>query len=182
VFQEESLCSRCARVRKTCCYFEIYVTPGDVKRIAAYSGRTDFHEFRVPADANYLDQDDDPAWRDQVAGEDGRRRVLKRRAGDACTFLGAHGCTLPLEVRPLVCRLHPYEYTEAGISEELSDSCPTHLLKHGQTLLIALDMNLEVARRWHRQLYAEIRCEPLRWRRSGSQSLSLGCQVGREMR
>ena len=72
-------------------------------------------------------------------------------------------------MRPLVCRLHPFEYTEAGISEELSDSCPSHLLKHGQTLLIALDMNLEDARRWHRQLYAEIRGEPVR-----EQGTSLG--------
>ena len=167
--REESLCGRCARTRKTCCYFEIYVTPGDVERIAAFSGRTDFHEFRVPADADYLDQDDDPAWRDHVAGEDGRRRVLKCRADDACTFLGPHGCALPLEARPLVCRLHPFEYTEAGISAELSDSCPTHLLKHGQTLLIALDMNLEDARRWHRQLYEEIRGEPVRPQGSPSQ-------------
>jgi Fe-S-cluster containining protein len=162
VSQEESLCSRCAQIRKTCCYFEIYVTAGDVRRIAAHSGRSDFYERRVPADAEYLDQDDDPVWRDHVAGADGRRRVLKHREDDACTFLGPCGCALPLEVRPLVCRLHPFEYTEAGISDELSDSCPRHLLKHGQTLLIALDMHLEDARRWHRQLYAEIRCEPFR--------------------
>lgn len=161
MFPEESLCSRCARVRKTCCYLEIYVTLGDVKRIAAHCGRSDFHEFRVPDDADYLDQDDDPAWRYHVADEDGRRRVLERRADDACTFLGPHGCVLPIEVRPLVCRLHPYNYTEAGISAELADGCPTRLLKHGQTLLIALDMNLEDAWRWHRQLYAEIRGEPV---------------------
>jgi hypothetical protein len=32
-----------------------------------------------------------------------------------------------------------------------------------------LDMNLEDARRWHRQLYAEIRGEPVHMRRTSSQ-------------
>jgi Fe-S-cluster containining protein len=157
----EFLCVRCARRRKTCCQIsEVYATPGDVRRIAAHTGRDDFTEFRAPDNPEYLDQDDDPAWTEHVFRNGNSRRVLKRRPDGDCTFLGEQGCTLPYETRPLVCRLYPYEYTEAGIQDELADGCPLELLRPGQGLIEALDMNLEAARRWHRQLYTEIRLEP----------------------
>ena len=38
--------------------------------------------------------------------------------------------------------------------------CPLELLPPQQGLIEALDMNVEDARRWHRQLYREIRLEP----------------------
>ncbi len=45
----EFLCVRCARHMKTCCQTcEIYVSPGDVERISAHTGRRDFYEFRAP--------------------------------------------------------------------------------------------------------------------------------------
>lgn len=157
---DESLCSRCAKVQKTCCQScEIYVTPGDVRRIATETGRTDFHHMQPPVNPNYQDQDDDPAWKEFVFNEEGARRVLKRRTDGDCTFLGPHGCTLSLEVRPLVCRLYPYQYDETGIVDEDGEYCPMHLLSPGQSLLRVLDMNLDDARRWHRQLYVEIRLE-----------------------
>ena len=157
---EEFLCVRCARRRKTCCQIsEIYTTPGDVRRVAEFTGRSDFHEFRAPDNPSYADQDDDPEWRRNVFRPDGARRVLKRRPDGDCTFLGAQGCTLPLEVRPLICRIYPYDYTAAGILPELSEGCPVELLRPGQSLIAALDMRLEDAQRWHRQLYDEIREE-----------------------
>ena len=156
---DEFLCVRCARHMRTCCQTcEIYVTLGDVDRIEKFTGRTDFYEFRAPENSQYLDQDDDPTWRDGVFREDGSRRVLKRSA-DGCTFLGDHGCVLPLETRPLVCRIYPYEYTEDGIAEELAVGCPLELLKPDQGLIEALDMNLPDAQGWQKQLYAEIRQE-----------------------
>lgn len=42
---------------------------------------------------------------------------------------------------------------------ELSHNCPTHLLQIGQSLIEALDMNLEQASRWHSQLYRELQRE-----------------------
>ncbi len=157
---DEFLCVRCARHTKTCCQrCEIYTTPGDVKRIEQHTQRQDFWEYCVPHDPDYGDQDDDPAWRDHVFRADGSRRVLKRQANGDCTFLGAQGCVLPLEVRPLVCRMYPYDYTEAGIQDELSPGCPLELLAPGQGLIQALDMNVQDARRWHGQLYQEIRLE-----------------------
>jgi len=158
---EEFLCVRCARRRKTCCQIsEVYATPGDVRRIAEFTGLGDFTEFRVPENPSYGDQDDDPAWQEHIFRQDQSRRVLKRQPDGDCTFLGEQGCTLPYETRPLVCRLYPFEYSEQGISEELADGCPLELLQPGQGLIEALDMNLDNARRWHRMLYEEILLEP----------------------
>jgi|GEM_PF-295943 len=158
---KEPLCSRCAQRRRTCCQIcEIYVTPGDVQRIRAFTGRDDFYEFRRPADPGYLDQDDDPEWARCVFRPDGTRRVLRRTDSGDCSFLGPGGCQLPWEVRPLVCRLYPVEYTADGLKKELADGCPSELLPPGQDLLQALDMTWEKAANWHRQLYAEIHLEP----------------------
>lgn len=157
----EFLCVRCARHTLTCCQrSQVYATPGDVERIAAHTGRSDFVEFRPPEDAAYADQDDDPTWRDRVFRSDGSRRVLRREPNGDCTFLGPSGCTLPLEVRPLVCRLYPFQYTEAGLAEQVAIGCPLELLQPGLPLLTALDMQRGDGERWRRQLYAEIRREP----------------------
>jgi Fe-S-cluster containining protein len=144
----------------TCCEWrEIYVTPGDVERIAAFSGRQDFCEFSRPSDPSYGDQIHDAAWASGVFRADGTRRVLCRRPDGACFFLGAQGCALPTEVRPLLCRLHPFDYDEHGIKDQPVAGCPVHLLHPGQGLIAALAMSLKDARRWHQQLYEEIRLE-----------------------
>ena len=160
--EDESLCVRCSRLEKTCCQrSEIYVTPGDVERIGEQLERFDFFEYRLPANADYADQDDDPAWQEYVFQADGTRRVLRRRPGGDCMMLGPHGCRLPWEVRPLVCRLYPYDYDERGIKPQLLHGCPVHLLKPGESLIAVLDMNIDAARRWHGQLYEEIRLETM---------------------
>jgi len=67
-----------------------------------------------------------------------------------------------LEVRPLICRLYPLDYTEAGVfDDKLAKGCPLDLLRPGQNLLTALDMHRADADRWQRQLYQEIRHEPV---------------------
>ena len=143
---------------KTCCQTcEVYVTPGDVGRIAAHTARRDFFEYRPPANPVY-EVDDDPAWQVGVFRPDGTRRVLRRQPNGNCPFLGAQGCELPLETRPLVCRIYPFEYDASGLKpDELAPGCPTELLRPGQGLIQALDMNRTDAIRWHAQLYAEIR-------------------------
>lgn len=143
-----------------CCQTpDIYVTLGDVRRIEDANGARDFYEFRASADPRYLDQDDDPAWREHVIRDGGSRRILKHQAGGDCFFLGPRGCVLPVEARPLVCRLYPFDYNEAEIHDELTPGCPVELLGAGQDLIQVLGMNREDARRWHRQLYDEIRWE-----------------------
>jgi uncharacterized protein len=167
---EEFLCVRCSRAQKTCCQTsEVYVSPGDARRIAGYSGRTDFFYDAPPDNPAYADNDDDPAWRDQVFQADGSRRVLARHPQGDCTFLGDRGCTLPLDIRPLVCRLYPFDYDEHGIKDELSHSCPVHLVRPGWSLLGELDMQIHDARRWRQQLYLEIMDE--------AQFRALGCPL-----
>ena len=159
--ESEFLCARCARHMPTCCQTsEIYVTPGDVERIAAHTGERDFIEFRLPEDPIYLEQSDDPTWEHYVFQPDGTRRVLQRRENGDCVFLGERGCVLPLETRPLICRIYPYDYNAEGIKDNLARGCPLELIGPGQTLLTELDMNRADAERWHQQLYREIREEP----------------------
>jgi uncharacterized protein len=157
---DEFLCARCARHTQTCCQrSEIYVTPGDVRRIDEFSARRGYWEFRPAKNPAYADQDDDPVWRDNVFRPDGTRRVLKQQENGDCTFLGERGCVLPLEVRPLICRIYPYDYDASGIAADLATGCPLELLPPGQGLIQALDMNLNDARRWRDQLYEEIQLE-----------------------
>lgn len=155
-------CARCARVQRTCCQrAEIVLTTGDTDRIAAHSGRRDFLERRAPADPDALAEDPaDPNWTRWTIAPDGTRRVLRRRADGDCTFLGPAGCTLPLEVRPLVCRMYPYTFTERGLDREDPAYCPTDLVDPLRTgMLTVLDMREADAERWRRLLYAELRSD-----------------------
>lgn len=156
----EVLCARCARISKSCCKGrEIYITPGDVVRIALFCNRSDFMEWRVPADPDYGEQSDDPLWDNHVFRSDRSRRILKRSPLNDCTFLGPSGCLLPEGIRPLVCRLHPYTYTAAGIDPEPSQDCPRDLLPIGMSVFESLHMTTEQAIQWHRMLYEEILTE-----------------------
>lgn len=108
------------------------------------------------ASPEHLDQEDDPTWGKLVFRPDGSRRVLRRKENGDCLFLGTAGCTLNVETRPMVCRMYPFEYTERGLEEGLSEGCPTHLMHPKETLLKVLDMRHEDGERWRRQLYQEL--------------------------
>jgi Fe-S-cluster containining protein len=159
--KHQFLCARCARYMATCCQTsEIYITPGDAQRIAEHTGGGDFYEFRPPENPVYLQQDDDPIWSETVFKRpDGTRRVLRRKENGDCAFLGEAGCRLPLETRPLICRLYPYDYNEHGLYPLLAQGCPQELLRPGHSLLQELAMNEHDAQRWHHQLYQELPLE-----------------------
>lgn len=152
-------CAKCASIQRTCCQqAEILVTDGDIQRVSSATGRSDIWELRRPSDPSYLDQDDDPNWLGYTVDARGRRRVLKRQANGDCIFLGPAGCVLGTEERPLVCRLYPFSYTEAGIDGVDDSYCPTsRVVPEGQTILDALGMTLQDGQRWHRALYQELR-------------------------
>jgi len=153
----EILCAGCARISGSCCRGrEIYITPADTARIASFIDRGDFAEWRAPENPDYSDQSDDPVWDSHVFRKDRTRRVLRRSPDGDCTFLGPAGCLLPETVRPLVCRLHPFTYTAAGIDAEPSSDCPRDLVPAGMSVFDALHMSTEQARLWHRMLYEEI--------------------------
>ncbi len=154
------LCARCARRQKTCCQqTDIVLTEGDIARVSAYVGRSDFIEYRPAGNADYLDQDDDPTWRDGTFRADGTRRVVKWKTDGDCSFLGEKGCVLSYETRPLICRLYPFDYDESGVFAEPASGCPAHLLPEGTGVFAALDMKRADAERWHGMLYEELRAE-----------------------
>lgn len=153
----EFLCARCAKHQKTCCQnTDIYVTLGDVGRIANASSATDFTEYRAAADPAYDQTEEDPFWQRHVFRSDGTRRVLRQQPNGDCHFLGTEGCTLALSVRPLICRLYPFDYTVDGLKEQPAGGCPIELLRPQQQLLGVLGMNRSEAERNRAQLYAEL--------------------------
>ena len=167
-------CARCARLQRTCCQrAEVLVTLGDLDRIEAHRIEAQrasaaepvpagpFHERRRPTDPDYLDDDpDDPLWRRATVAADGTRRVLRRRANGDCIFLGQAGCVLPGDVRPLVCRLYPFAFTEAGLVGEAADYCPTaDLGVPAGSMAQRLGMRPGAAEAWRRALYVELRAE-----------------------
>lgn len=156
-------CARCARTQKTCCQrAEILVTSGDIRRIGDHSGRADFWSLREPEDTGYLEDDpDDPNWQRFTADCQGRRRMLNRRPNGDCTFLGPQGCVLPLETRPLVCRLYPFAFNERRLTGVDDGYCPTNLFvktnERGKTMLTVLNMDPRDGERWRSALYHELR-------------------------
>lgn len=151
-------CARCATLQKTCCQrAEVIVTQGDEKRIQAATGRIDFSERRPVSNPAYLDHEDDPNWQRWTVAPDGTRQVLKRQDNGDCTFLTSSGCALPLETRPLVCRLYPFTYTERGLEGVNADYCPSAVIPSGKSILQVLDMRQIDGERWRRMLYQELR-------------------------
>lgn len=151
-----SLCARCAHHERTCCQqTDILVTDGDIRRITAQVGRVDFWEYRPPS-YTVTPQPADPNWLPYTLRSDGTRPLLKQQPSGDCTFLTSSGCSLPREVRPLICRLYPYDYTEQRLTGTVP-GCPLYLLEPGQTLPQAIGMRLEDAKRWRQQLYSELR-------------------------
>jgi len=154
------LCAQCARHQRTCCQdTDVFVTVGDLERIERHTGRSDCHEYRAATNPEYLDQDDDPVWVQHVFRPDGTRRVLRQRPDGDCMFLGGQGCVLPQNVRPLICRLYPFGFDADGLDDSPSTACPVHLLPPGRDVLAEMDMDMAAARRWHRQLYEELKLE-----------------------
>lgn len=154
------LCARCAALRGGCCtHREIYLTPGDRRRMAAHLGRDDFWGRRPAGHPDYLPDGTDPHWERYVFDSRMERPILLSVTHGLCGLLGPGGCVLPMEVRPLICRLYPWEYGHRGLVA-LAGDCPRDFLAPGETLLGQLGMeDLHRVRTWHRMLYAEMREE-----------------------
>jgi Fe-S-cluster containining protein len=153
-----NLCAKCAQHERTCCQkTQIFITDGDLQRITDHVGRSDFWEYCRPPDPELVQpQAHDPNWIPYTLRADGTRPQLKHQASGDCTFLTPTGCSLPTEVRPLVCRLYPYNYTEQRITGTVP-GCPLYLLETRQTLSQGIGIRLEDAKRWRQQLYDELR-------------------------
>jgi len=137
---------------------DILLTQEDANRIARHIGTTAFYEYRRPLDPGDLGDREDGNWLTYTLRPEGTRRVILLKAGGDCFFLEVTGCLLPQDKRPLICRLHPLLYTEAGVTG-VSPDCPAEFLAAGETVLASVGMELATGLEWHAQLYAELRRE-----------------------
>ncbi len=152
------ICAECANLQKTCCSgSQVFLTVGDVRRI-----ETDCSDFYIWEKADAIDPVTlaqlDPLWLLTFSQPEGRR-VLARRADGACVFLDHAGCRLPVENRPLVCRLYPFEYNHETIKSINPHRCPEAMRQNGPLLLAMLGMHRDQAELLRAQLYKEIREE-----------------------
>jgi Fe-S-cluster containining protein len=153
-----SVCVECAGAGTSCCVDrQIFVTAGDVRRISRATGESGF-AVREAVSSAYAEHDDDPAWSLYVLAC-GERPVLVRRADGSCHFLGDGGCVLDLHTRPLLCRLYPFEFAEAGI-REVDGECPASRCGDPEGAMRTMGMAPDEVADWHRQLYLEIRTAP----------------------
>ncbi len=151
---DESICSRCSLSGRTCCQWsEIFLTKGDVERIAAVVGHNEFNEYK--AIPKGIDLSTDPVWA-LAFDKDLRRRILRREENGDCSFLGENGCRLSMEARPLICRLYPFEYDAERIKGVSADHCPETEKQNAPLLLALLKMNREEAEVWRAMFYKEI--------------------------
>ena len=154
----KSICALCAINGKSCCQgTQICLTSGDVRRISQYLADDGFAIIEN-ADPGYTDPGDEPGWIALTIRPDGTRRVLMRTENQICIMLGKAGCRLPMHVRPLVCRLHPYVFTETGISG-IDQCCLIAKEADWTGVLQQLGMTMDDACQWHRLLYCELHGE-----------------------
>lgn len=151
-------CVRCVMAGGSCCLNrQIVVTTGDIERISQFLGHREFFTLEPPSPW-YLEPGYDPDWVPLVLRSDGLLRVLNRTGQNACGMLTDTGCSLPLEARPRVCQLHPYMYTEQDIIG-IDETCPLAAEKDQTAILEEMNMPLDKARFWLRQLYDELNAD-----------------------
>lgn len=157
-------CSECAKLYKTCCETaEAGVTSGDIARITAFTGRTDFYSLEPVAEEHKYSYEN--PWNCPDSGkiyvkyffdEEGRRNILKKNDKGGCIFLAQDGCMLPMDVRPIICRLYPYSWTDQREISLEASSCPAHLFKDEQDLKENLCVPEDEALRLVNLFYDEI--------------------------
>jgi len=152
-----NLCAKCASINRDCCTGrDIILTDGDISRIINFNQfYKDFFELRVSTDSSYFDTENDPVWFKNTINLDKTRRVIKHQNNNKCFFITQKGCALPLNIRPLVCRLHPLEYIQNQITG-ISNDCPKELLDKDEDFLKSVGIDLNEANEWLKQLYYEL--------------------------
>lgn len=151
-------CVECAKAGNACCIGrQIVITDKDIDRVAAHVGHRGFYVFEEP-EPWYLEPFYDPDWLPLVLQPDGQLKILKRKDDKSCGFLGEKGCVLPFDVRPRLCQLHPYTFTEQGIIG-LDMECLISHLDNVNEYLAGHDMPIEKAKEWQKELYEELNRE-----------------------
>jgi Fe-S-cluster containining protein len=150
-------CAVCSRVQRTCCQSsEPYVSRGDMDRIYNYRSLPTPYwcGFRIPPQEYLAGCRSDPAWAAKVLTPTGWRRVVLARFNGNCVFLEPTGCVLPMEVKPLVCRIYPWDFFNFKITG-LSSYCAVEARGEHQDMGEALGLTAEQAQTWLDQLRDE---------------------------
>ena len=153
-------CIGCAQRGQSCCRnVHIYLTRGDIERIGQVHPGDDFYHW-APLTPDYEDGGGDPSWNSAILDESGQRRTVRQKENGHCCFLTDTGCSLPSDVRPLLCRIYPYDFREFGLCG-ISTSCPVASEIQWLQILEASEMKQSNAQTWVCQLYQEIKAEQL---------------------
>jgi len=162
LFIEENMhpCVACAANQGSCCVKkQIVITQGDMDRISALTGHTEFCAFEFP-EPEYTSQEEDPIWDIITRQPDGQRRILKMLPDGDCFFLSTTGCRLAMETRPLICRLYPYTYIAAQLTG-VDPACPISQRSDESDTLEHIGMPIAEVDNWRQQLYDELSREKI---------------------
>lgn len=149
-------CALCAHKGTSCCQkYQVVLTNDDTLRIASYTGNWDFLSIEYPV-CEDIEPDYDPLWLPMILMPDRHVKVVKRASDKKCILLSKTGCVLPIDKRPLICRLYPYIYIEQGILG-IDSACPISQYKNWESVLSGMEMPKGKAAEWISMLYSEIR-------------------------
>lgn len=155
------MCALCAAKGGGCCRnTRVFLTRGDVERVERAVGEKDFWErLDVRVDAHATGLMHDPAWERIFSGQGGWRALRHVSGTGDCRFLTTGGCSLPVEARPLICRLYPFDYNDVAIKGVYGHLCPEPFRDNPALLLAMLGMGREEAERLRAKLYRELAAE-----------------------
>ena len=92
---------------------------------AAYRAATTFTSFAARNTRSIVPDDSDPIWRDNAFQPDGSRRVLRKPSQRRLHVSRTPGLLFCLlEVRPLICRIYPYDYDAGGLLDDSGARLP----------------------------------------------------------
>jgi uncharacterized protein len=159
-----SKCRECSKIQLTCCVRpEIFVTNGDINRIANGTGRKDFYHLRpVPEEMKHYYgspcnvEKGSEIYFQYLFNENGRRNILKKNEKNECCFLTQDGCVLPPNIRPILCRLYPFDWNDKKEIWVAPTHCPKNFFKDEQEIRDRVCLTEEEAKRLVCLLYDEI--------------------------
>jgi uncharacterized protein len=157
-----NLCIECSKSGKTCCQLGsgvVLITDKDIERIADFTKKNDFWLFEEPKEYlnNRIKSSFDPNMKVLALSKDGKVHTLKHKVDGNCIFLSEKGCVLPMETRPLYCRIHPYDFVEDQVVGITFVDCPVDLLKKPGDLPDVINVKYDDAKRWVKMLYQELK-------------------------
>lgn len=161
-------CAVCARSQRTCCQSsEPFASIGDISRINLYMHRNMkgsrvapwwWWGWREPSQEYIEGMRADPQWATLLPMKSGLRRVVLSSDNGNCVFLKSTGCVLPMEVKPLVCRIYPWDFVAFKVTG-LSDFCAIEAKGNHRDMGEALGLTKEMAQEWVEQLRSEMERE-----------------------